>query len=189
MSKALDELTHGGGCCGGGLSGPLAGDPGGVTPCQPGARTPEPSSDTTVRPSADTVPVPSITSMPVVWSKLRMLSLVPGAALKTLGKVIFSGSVNTATPGAWMVMSKVCCSTPGGSMSLTSAAGTVAMPTCTLRNTWPLSSTAVPGMTVRVRDWRCRSVSCGAALGRAAVISVCWLSLTACKLLVATRGR
>ena len=145
MSQAFDELMQGGGWLGGGLSGPVAGVPGGVTPCQPGARAPEPSSDTTVRPSADTVPVPSITSIPVVWSKLRMLSLLPGAALNTFGKVIFSGWVKTATPGAWMVMSKVCCKTPGGNMSLTSAAGTVAMPIFTSLSTWPLSSTAAPG--------------------------------------------
>ena len=99
---------HGGGWLGGGLFGPLAGDPGGATPCQPGARTPEPSSETTLRPSADTVPVPLMNSRPVVWSKLRMLSFDPGGALKTFGNVIFSGSVKAATPGAWMVMSKVC---------------------------------------------------------------------------------
>ena len=108
MSKTLLELMHGGGFGGGGLLGPLPGDPGGVTPCQPGERTPEPSSETTLRPSADTVPVPLMTSLPLVWSKLRMLSLVPGAALKTLGKVIFTSSVKAATPGAWIVMSKVC---------------------------------------------------------------------------------
>ena len=189
MSQTLLELTQGGGFGGGGLFGPSVRVPGGATPCQPGARMPEPSSEVTVRPSADTVPVPLMTSMPEVWSKLRMLSLVPGAALKTFGKVICTGCVNAATPGAWIVMSKVCCNTPGGSMSLTSAGGTVAMPIFTLLRTWPSAPTAAPAGTVSVSCWRCASVRPGAADGVLAVITVFWVSLTFCSTSLATRGR
>ena len=41
-----------------------------------------------------------MTSLPVVWSKLRMLSLVPGVALNTLGRVKVAAWVNTVPPGA-----------------------------------------------------------------------------------------
>jgi len=53
-----------------------------------------------LRPSALTVAVPSMTSRPVVWSKERKSSFVPGAALKTFGKVISSGVLKTAAFGA-----------------------------------------------------------------------------------------
>ena len=188
-SMTVRNGRQGGGSSGGGLSGPLPGDPGGVRPCQPGARMPESGSETTVRPSAETVPVPLMTSLPLVWSKLRMLSLVPGAALKTLGKVICTGSANAATPGAWIVMSKVCCSTPGGSMSRTSSAGTVAMPTRTFCSAWPFSPMAAPGWMVNVRASRSCSVSAGAACASSTVITVGAESLTSCSTLVATRGR
>ena len=130
-----------------------------------------------------------MTSRPVVWSKLRMLTLVPGAAPKTLGMVMATGSVKAETPGAWMVMSKVCCSTPGGSMSRTSSGGTVATPTCTPVNGWPSSPMADPGATVSVSWARCSSVRPGAAAGSLAVITVVWVSLTACMTTLATRGR
>ena len=77
------------------------------------------------------------TAPPVVWSKESNPSLVPGAAPKTLGNVIAAGVVKTATPGAWIVMSKVCCITPGGSMSITISGGTVLMPICVLPRTCP----------------------------------------------------
>ena len=150
---------------------------------------PESGSDTTLKPSADTVAVPLITSLPVVWSKLSTLSLVPGAALNTFGKLTCTGVVNAATPGAWMVMSKVCCSTPAGSMSRTSSGGTVAMPTLTSCSALPSSPMAAPGCTVSVSAARCCSVSAGAALASSTVITVGWLLLTSCSTLLPIRGR
>ncbi len=174
-------------CVAGGHGGSL-GAPGGVRPCQPGATMPEPGSDTTVLPSADTVAVPLMTSRPVVWSKLSTSSCVPGAALKTFGKVIWTGFVNTATPGAWIVMSKLCSATPAGSMSLTSSGGTVAMPIWTLPSGWPSLPTAEPGCTVSVSELRCSSVSLGAATC-GVVMTVGTSAATVCSVLTGTRGR
>jgi hypothetical protein len=128
-------------------------------PCQPGAVTPEPGSVVTVSPSAETVPVPLMTSWPVVWSKLRMSSVVPGAALNTFGMVSVAGVANTALPGAWMVMSKVCWRSPCGSMSMTICAGTALMPTCAFCAGLPLASTRLPGMTINDSSLICCCVS------------------------------
>ncbi|EXI82908.1 MAG: hypothetical protein AW10_00142 [Candidatus Accumulibacter appositus] len=118
-----------------------------------------------------------------------MFSFVPGAAANTFGKLISTGSAKVATPGAWMVMSKLCCSTPGGNMSRTSSGGTVLMPICTSCSTSPFSPIALPGLTVSVSPARCCSVSCGAEAASVRVITVVAVSLTACRALVGTRGK
>ena len=123
----FDSVLSSIGGCGGLPPEPLH-PPGGVRPCQPGWVTPVPGSVETDLPSALTVAVPSITSIPVVWSKLRKSSFVPGAALNVFGNVIGAGVAKRSTPGACTVMSKVCCNTPGGSMSRTSDGSTVLIP-------------------------------------------------------------
>ena len=171
----------------GGQGGSL-GPPGGVRPCQPGASTPEPSSETTDLPSADTVAVPLITRRPVVWSKDSTLSCVPGAAPNTFGKLIFTGAVKVSTPGAWIVMSKVCWITPSGSMSFTSSGGTVLTPILTSASTRPSTPTAEPGATVSVSALRCSSVNAGADFS-STVIVVATTLLTGCSEALWMRGR
>ena len=63
------------------------------------------------------------------------------------------------------------------------------MPIFTSPTGWPRSSTAVPGWIVSVSFSRCASVSCGAAEGSLAAMTVVWVALTCCITLVGTRGR
>ena len=95
---------------------------------------------------------------------------MPGAAPNTFGNVICAGAVNTATPGAWMVMSKVCCVTPTGSMSCTICGGTAAMPTWKLVTGLPLASSALPGAIVSDKSLTCDGLRLGEAV--AVVVTV-----------------
>src|SRR5947209_1046469 len=78
-------------------------------------------------------------------------ALQPGGALNTFGKVIHAGVEKVATPGACTVMSKVCCSNPGGSMSRTSSGGTTLMPTWPVCIGWPSTPTRLFDGTEMVR--------------------------------------
>ena len=168
--------------------GPTLGEPGGVTPCQPGFVTPLPGSVVTVRPSAEAVAVPSMTRRPVWWSNDRKNVFSPGASPNTFGSVRVAGVVNAAPSGTWMVMSKLCCSKPGGSMSLTMSGGTGLSPTWAPMIGRPSSPTMLPGWTVSVSALRCASDSRPPA-STGTVITVGCVALTVCRMSVCTRGR
>ena len=74
-------------------------------------------------------------------------------------------------------------------MSLTSEAGTVAIPILTLLSALPSAPSALPGATLRVSSWRCWSFNWGAAAGSVTLMVVDWVLLTLCSELVGTRGR
>ena len=108
--------------------------------------------------------------------------------MKTLGNVIGTGALKVATPGAWIVMSNVCCIKPAGSMSITSADGTVLMPTCKLAIFWPSIPMATFGGTVIDSICCCCGVKFGAETALTPIVVGC-VVLTVCKMDCCTRGR
>ena len=116
----------------------------------------------------------------------------PASSPNTLGIVSVAGAVNTVPAGAWIVMSKVCCSRPGGSMSFTNAAGTGLMPMTGLATGLPLASSRLPGCTVSDSApicWAVRFRPLAPAVSGLAVMTVGAVALSGWKMPVLTRGR
>ena len=107
--------------------------------------------------------------------------------MKTFGNVIGAGVAKFVIPGACTVMSKVCWSSPGGSISFTSSGATTLMPTCALLTGCPLLSRLL-GITSTVRYCCCAGGRFSAASGFSVTIVV-WLAVTGVRIVLATRGR
>src|SRR4029079_19049563 len=85
-------------------------------------------------------------------------------------------------------MSNVCCSSPGGTISMTNDGGTVLIPTCAFASGWPSGPITEFGCTSSVNDCLWTSVRFGAELPSPPTIVVA-VELTSCRIEVCKRGK